>query len=75
MDAAAFAPRVDLLHRTFLGYPARLAPPEREPRFFALYAAVEASHRAAKKGKLSPAQAAWSAVCQGLVRHPELHFY
>ncbi len=37
VDAAAFAPRFDVLHRTFLGYPASLAPPERVARFFALY--------------------------------------
>src|SRR5208282_5240324 len=29
VDAAAFAPRFDTLHRTFLGYPASLAPPQR----------------------------------------------
>ena len=33
--AAAFAPRFDVLHRTFLGYPASLAPPQRMARFYA----------------------------------------
>lgn len=67
-----FTPRFDVLHRTFLGYPVALAPKEREPEFFALYKKVEARRANAKKG-YPPHVAAWSAVCQGLVRHPEFH--
>src|SRR5690349_12324003 len=36
-DAAQFGARFDVLHRLFLGYPARLAPEDRVPRYFALY--------------------------------------
>jgi hypothetical protein len=76
MDLAAFAPRFDVVHRTFLGYPASLAPPERTPRFLALYTDIAKGHKAAApKSKLSPDQAAWAAVCYGLVRHPEFHLY
>ncbi len=77
LDAAAFAPRFDVLHRTFLSYPARLAPPDREARFFALYEGTVARHRAkgAPKSRFSPGEAGWAAVCYGLVRHPEFHLY
>ena len=30
---------------------------------------------AAKKERLTPVETGWVAVCEGLVRHPELHFY
>lgn len=69
-----FRPRFDVLHRTFLGYPAELAPPERTPEFHALYTQVEARHRKEGKGA-PPFVSAWSAVCQGLSRHPEFHHY
>ena len=76
MTAAQFEPRFDVLHRTFLGYPAALAPPAREPRYFALYQDIAASHaKALPKSRFSPDQAAWAAVCYGLVRHPEFHLY
>ncbi|WP_437504254.1 hypothetical protein [Sorangium sp. So ce1099] len=77
LDEAAFAPRFDVLHRTFLSYPARLAPPDRERRFFALYQGTVARHRAkgAPKSRFSPEEAGWAAVCYGLVRHPEFHLY
>ena len=45
VDAPAFAPRFDVLHRTFLGYPASLAPPQRTPRFFQLYRDIVAGPR------------------------------
>ncbi len=75
--AAAFRERLDALHRTFLGYPLRLAPAEREGRFFTLYRETVARHSAmgAPTSRLSPAEAGWSAVCHGLVRHPEFHLY
>lgn len=71
-DDAGFAERFDLLHRTFLGYPASLAPPQRTPRFLALYKDIVAHHA---KSRFSPEQAGWAAVCYGLVRHPEFHLY
>jgi hypothetical protein len=76
LDAAAFGERFDVLHRTFLGYPASLAPSERLPRFFELYRDIEANHKKASvRSKFSPDQAGWAAVCYGLVRHPEFHLY
>jgi hypothetical protein len=76
VDAAGFAPRFDVLHRTFLGYPASLAPPERTARFFQLYRDIAAGHaKAAPRSRFSPSEAGWAAVCYGLVRHPEFHLY
>jgi hypothetical protein len=75
-DAGAFAVRFDLLHRTFLGYPAALAPPERTARFYQLYRVIVADHaKASPRSRFSPDQAGWAAVCYGLVRHPEFHLY
>jgi hypothetical protein len=81
LDAREFAPRFDVLHRTFLGYPAALAPRAREPRFFALYEAIVSEHAKdapnghAGKSRFTPQEAGWAAVCYGLVRHPEFHLY
>ncbi len=76
VDAAAFAPRFDVLHRTFLGYPSSLAPPARMARFFQLYRDIVAGHaKAEPKSRFSPDEAGWAAVCYGLVRHPEFHLY
>jgi hypothetical protein len=76
VDAAAFAPRFDVLHRTFLGYPASLAPPARMARFFQLYRDIVAGHaKAEPKSRFTPDEAGWAAVCYGLVRHPEFHLY
>jgi hypothetical protein len=84
LDAAAFAPRFDVLHRRFLGYPAELAPPERAGRFFALYQSIVARHSTVATGstgagrgraRFTPEQAGWAAVCYGLVRHPEFQLY
>jgi hypothetical protein len=78
-DAAAinsvddFAPRFDVLHRTFLGYPAALAPRERTARFFALWQQVAKHHP--KKQPLDSAETAWAAVCTALVQHPETELY
>ena len=76
LDAAGFSVRFDVLHRTFLGYPSALAPPERVPRFYRLYEDIVANHgKASPRSRFSPVQAGWAAVCYGLVRHPEFHFY
>jgi hypothetical protein len=76
LDAKAFAPRLDVLHRTFLGYPLALAPPQRAARFFQLYRDIVAGHaKADPKSRFSPHEAGWAAVCYGLVRHPEFHLY
>jgi hypothetical protein len=75
LDDAAFGARFDVLHRTFLGYPASLAP-GRADDFRKLYTHVEQNHRAAQKSsRFTPTEAAWAAVCYGLARHPELNLY
>lgn len=71
---AEFAPRFDVLHRTFLGYPASLAPPDRLGRFFALYQQVVAFHDG-PKAQLTPQEAGWAAICTALVMHPEAEIY
>jgi len=43
-NEAQFAFEFDILHRTFLGYPASLAPSVRVPRYFALYEDIVANH-------------------------------
>lgn len=74
LDRAAFAPRFDVLHTTFLGYPAALAPTDRESRFFDVYTRVAAMHDATKS-KFTATEAGMAAVCYGLIRHPEFHLY
>jgi hypothetical protein len=71
---ADFAARFDVLHRTFLGYPAKLAPPERIGKFYALYQAVAQRHAGAKQ-PLTADETAWAAVCTALVEHPEAELY
>lgn len=68
-----FTPRFDVLHRTFLGYPVRLAPANRAQKFYALWTEVAARHKA--KNPLSPDETAWAAVCAALVQHPEAELY
>lgn len=76
LDETSFAPRFDVLHRTFLGYPASLAPPERTHAFFALYRATAERHsRPGVKSRFTPTEAGWATVCYGLVRHPEYQLY
>jgi hypothetical protein len=74
---ADFAPRFDVLHRAFLGMPASAAPADRTAKLLALYRGTVARHTAAgaPSSKLTPQQAGWSSVCQGLIRHPEFHLY
>ncbi|HEY8079911.1 MAG TPA: hypothetical protein VIF62_37525 [Labilithrix sp.] len=75
IDAAGFAQRFDVVHRTFLGYPAALAPTPRTARYFKLYTDTIALHASVSGSRFSPAEAGWAAVCYGLVRHPEFHLY
>jgi hypothetical protein len=77
LERAGFEPRFDVLHRTFLGYPASLAPTDRTGRFLGLYKDVTARHAAkdAPKSRFTPEQAGWAAVCEGLIRHPEFQLY
>ena len=78
IDEKAFGERFDVLHRTFLGYPAALAiTMDRTGKFFDLYQAAVDKYSAedAPKTRFSPVEAGWAAVCYGLVRHPELHLY
>jgi hypothetical protein len=74
-DTRTFAPAFDVLHRTFLGYPAALAPPGRTESFFTLFRATVARHEARPTRGLGPVEAGWAAVCLGLARHPEFHTY
>ena len=76
VSVAAFAPDFDVLHRTFLGYPASLAPAQRTTRFYELYRHVAAEHaKTSPRSRFTPDEAGWAAVCYGLVRHPEFHLY
>jgi len=70
---AQFAAGFDVLHRTFLGYPAKLAPDDRIARFYQLYQAVAARH--VRKQPLTADETAWAAVCAALVQHPETELY
>lgn len=74
---AEFAARFDVLHRTFIGYPAAMAETPRIKRFYDLYTSTVTAHSAkgAPASGLSPQNAGWAAVCYGLVRHPEFHTY
>ena len=67
--------RLDVLHRTFLGYPVKLAPPGRADRMVELWKKVAAHHQGKKGAPLSPDELAWAAVCTALVQHPEAELY
>jgi hypothetical protein len=73
LDQATFEAGFDVLHRTFLGYPAKLAPVDRVSRFYTLYQSTVAAHT--KATRFNASQAGWAAMCYGLVRHPEFHLY
>ena len=73
--AAEFAERLDVLHRTFLGYPLALAPAERAPRYYQLYRAIAEHHSTRKKASLTADESAWAAVCGALILHPETELY
>ncbi len=70
-----FTPMFDVLHRTFINYPAALAPTDRTNRFWKLYQDTVAAHAKVAGSRFTPAQAGWANVCYGLVRHPEFHLY
>jgi hypothetical protein len=70
---AQFQAGLDVLHRTFLGYPVALAPTDRVNRFYGVYNQVVAAHTA--KTRFTPAQAGWAAICYAMIRHPEFHLY
>ncbi len=72
--AEQFAERFDVLHRTFLGYPAKLAPKDRVARFYTLFQYVAAHHAKAKQ-PLTGDESGWAAVCTALVQHPETELY
>lgn len=74
-DEIAFGARFDVLHRTFLGYPASLAPASRVSRFYKLYRETVARHASDTKPRLTAAETGWAVVCQGLIRHPEFQLY
>ena len=76
IDQKNFTPRFDVMHRTFLGYPAALAPPDRETRFYKLYSETVTDHaKDDPKSRFSPEEEGWATVCYALVRHPEFHLY
>jgi hypothetical protein len=79
LTEAEFQPRYDVLHRTFLGYPARLGPDARSRRFYALYTDVVKAQADAVKGgqklRFTAEEEGWASVCYALVRHPEFHLY
>lgn len=74
LDEAGFTTRFNALHRRFLGYPVKLAPAERAPRFYKLYRDIAGQHDA-KTSRLTAPEVGWAAVCQGLIRHPEFQLY
>jgi len=65
---------LDVLHRTFLGYPLELAPPGRADRLAQLWTEI-AKHHQGKKGPLTADELAWAGVCTALVQHPEAELY
>ena len=71
---AQLATGLDVLHRTFLGYPLRLAPADRTAKLSALYRSVAQRHAGAKQ-PLTADETAWAAVCTALVEHPEAELY
>lgn len=77
IDKATFTKNFDLMHRTFIGYPAALAVTARTEKFFDLYqgAVDKYSMPGAPKTRFAPAESGWAAVCYGLIRHPEFHLY
>jgi hypothetical protein len=74
---AELVPRLDVLHRTFLGYPLSLAPADRTEKLEHLYRVVVAHHAQVKdkRDPLTPPEMGWVAVCSALVQHPEAELY
>lgn len=75
LDLAQFTLRFDAMHQTFLSYPVDQAPTDRVNRFYKLYNDALALQPTDKGLKFTPAEAAWAAMCYGLIRHPEFHLY
>ena len=74
-QAGQFAERFDVLHRTFLGYPAELAPTGPRVALLPALSRVVARHAGKKNAALTPDETAWAAVCSALVQHPEATLY
>lgn len=76
VDMAGFATRFDVLHRTFLGYPAAQAPDGRTQRFYELYVGAATRPTTARATRFNPpSDAGWAVVCYALLRHPEFQLY
>ena len=75
-DKTAFSAAFDVLHRTFLGYPVKPAPTNRVDTYCELFNKITATHTTdPKASRFTANQAAWAAMCYGLVRHPEFQLY
>jgi hypothetical protein len=74
LDLASFTTRLDILHRTFLGYPVRLAPADRSSRFYELYRSIARRHDGETR-PLTADEVAWAGICTALVEHPEATLY
>lgn len=79
VDQATFTRHFDVLHKTFLGYPAALAPATRGPRYYQLFQQAAAAQMTARGAgstpSFTPVEAGYAAVCYGLARHPEFIHY
>jgi len=75
LSQADFATRFDVMHRTFLNYPAAMAPTDRTSRFYKLYQDNVKLHASQTGSRFSAQEAGWASICYGLVRHPEFHLY
>lgn len=76
LSDAEFDERFDVLHRTFLGYPAHLAETDRINRFRTLFrTTIKDAETNALPRNFTPRETGWAAVCYGLARHPEFHLY
>jgi hypothetical protein len=76
----SFRSGLDVLHRTFLGYPLKLAPAAREAGLWNVFQATKRAQAgdagAGDAGaRFTPEEAAWTSMCYALVRHPEFQFY
>lgn len=75
LDVNQFTVRFDAMHQIFLSYPVGLAPTDRVNRYYKLYNETLAKQPTNQNLKYTPAEAAWAAMCYGLIRHPEFHLY
>ena len=73
---AEFDERFDRMHKTFLGYPVKLAETDRLNRFRTLYrTAISDAEGNSLPRRLTAREIGWAAVCYGVARHPEFHLY